>query len=321
MVVNCAAYVGGRRTRDIGIEEIRDALSAPDSFVWIGLLEPDEKLMKEVQQEFGLHDLAVEDAHRAHQRPKVEAYGDCLFIALHTAQLLDGDVHFGETHLFVGARYVVSVRHGASASYRAVRERCERAPELMAKGPGFVLYAIMDFVIDNYMPIVDTLEDELEAVEDHIFKATYRRRTTERLYKLKRRVAAMRRAIYPLLDVSNQVVRFGGKLIPDEIQPYFRDVHDHVQRINEATEHMRETLTTALHVNLSLISVAQNDVVKRLAGWGAILAVPTVVASIYGMNFDNMPELHWQYGYPVTVGITVIVCVLLYRRLKRADWL
>lgn len=321
MVVNCAVYAGGRRLREIPIEDISEALLEPGSFVWLGLREPDEPLMKQVQEEFNLHDLAVEDAHRAHQRPKVEAYGDCLFIALHTAQLIDGDVHFGETHLFIGRNYVVSVRHGASASYRAVRERWENSPELMAHGPGFILYAIMDFVVDNYMPIVDALEDELESVEDHIFRATYRRRTTERLYHLKRRVTAMRRAVFPLLDVANQVARSGGGLIPEEIQPYFRDVHDHVQRINEATEHMRETLTTALNVNLSLVTVAQNEVVKRLAGWGAILAVPTVVASVYGMNFENMPELSWRYGYPGVVVLTVIACVFLYRRLKRAEWL
>jgi magnesium transporter len=320
MVVNCAAYAGGRRLRDIRIDEIGDALKEEGSFVWIGLLEPDEKLMKQVQHEFKLHDLAVEDAHRAHQRPKVEAYGDCLFVALHTAQLIGGDVHFGETHLFVGPRYVVSVRHGASASYAAVRQRCESAPDLLARGPGFVVYAIMDFVVDNYMPIVDALEDELETVEDQIFKASYRRKTTERLYQLKRRVTALRRAVFPLLEVSTQVAR-SGSLIPEDTQPYFRDVHDHVLRINDATENMREMLTTALHVNLSLVSVGQNEVMKRLAGWGAILAVPTMVASYYGMNFEFMPELHWQYGYPLAVGITAVVCLLLYRRLKRADWL
>jgi len=321
MIATCAVYAGGRRLRDIAIKEIGEVLASTDDFVWLGLVEPDEKLMRSVQEAFSLHDLAVEDAHRAHQRPKVEAYGDCLFVALHTVQLIGGDVHFGETHLFVAPRYVVSVRHGASASYTPVRERCERAPELMAKGPGFILYAIMDFVVDNYMPIVDALEDELEAVEDQIFKVSYRRKTTERLYHLKRRVTALRRAVLPLLEVSNQVGRSGSSLIPEDTQPYFRDVHDHVQRINEATENMREMLATALHVNLSLVSVGQNEVVKRLAGWGAILAVPTMVASLYGMNFEHMPELHWQYGYPVVVGITAVACLVLYRRLKRADWL
>ncbi len=321
MIVNCAVYAGGRRLRDIRIDEISDALEEQDTFVWLGLHEPDEKLMKQVQEEFSLHDLAAEDAHRAHQRPKLEVYGDSLFVALHTAQLIDADVHFGETHLFVGPRYVISIRHGASASYAAVRERCEHMPDLLAKGPGFVLYAILDFVVDHYMPIVDALEDELETVEDQIFRASYRRRTTERLYQLKRRVTAMRRALFPLLEVCDQLMRSSPISIADDIRPYFRDVHDHVQRINDATENIREMLTTALHVNLSLISVAQNDVVKRLAGWGAILAVPTVVASVYGMNFEQMPELHWQYGYPIVVAITAVACLILYRRLKRADWL
>ena len=321
MVINCVAYVHGRRLRDISIEEIGEVLRQEGSFVWLGLHEPREKLMKQVQEEFRLHDLAVEDAHRAHQRPKFEVYGDCIFVVLHTAQLIDHDVHFGETHLFVGPRYVVSVRHGASASYAPVRARCENLPELMAKGPGFVLYAIMDFVVDNYLPIVEALEDELETLEDQMFSASYRRRTTERIYQLKRRLMAIRRAVYPLLETCEQITRFATHLVTDEVRPYFRDVHDHALRINDAIDNMREMLTTALHVNLSLVSVGQNDVVKRLAGWGAILAVPTMVASYYGMNFQHMPELHWEYSYPVVVILTILVCVVLYRRLKRADWL
>ena len=321
MIVNCVAYANGRRLRDIEIEEISEVLQQPDTFVWLGLLEPSEELMKEVQEEFRLHDLAVEDAHRAHQRPKLEIYGDCLFVVLHTVQVLGSRAHFGETHLFVGSRYVVSVRHGASASYAPVRERCESAPDLLAKGPGFVLYAIMDFVVDHYMPVVGALEDDLASLEDQIFKGAARRRTAQRIYQLKREVMTVRRAMYPLLEVSSQLSQLSGNIIPEATRPYYRDVHDHVVRINDAIETMREMLVTALHVNLSLITIGQNDVVKKLAGWGAILAVPTLVASVYGMNFQFMPELRWEFGYPVVVLLTAAVCLLVYRRLKRADWL
>lgn len=321
MIVNCVAYANGRRLRDIDIEEISEVLEQPDTFIWLGLLEPSEELMKEVQEEFGLHDLAAEDAHRAHQRPKFEVYGDCLFVVLHTGQLAGGKVHFGETHVFVGPRYVVSVRHGASASYAPVRERCERTPGLLALGSGYVLYAIMDFVVDNYIPVVGALEDDLASLEDQIFKAAGKRKTAQRIYQLKREVMAVRRAIYPLLEVCDQLSRFTSNIIPDDTRPYYRDVHDHVVRINEAIDNVREMLTTALHVNLSLVSIGQNDVVKKLAGWGAILAVPTLVASVYGMNFQFMPELQWEFGYPAVVALTAVVCLMVFRRLKRADWL
>ncbi len=321
MVVNCVAYADGRRLREIEIDEISEILAQQQAFVWIGLHDPTEALMRKVQEEFGLHDLAVEDAHHAHQRPKFEIYGDCLFVVLHTAQLIDDEVHFGETNIFVGPRYVVSVRHGASASYAPVRARCENAPELLAKGPGFVLYAIMDYVVDNYMPIVGALEDDLETLEDRMFKAHARRKTTERIYHLKREVMAVRRAVHPLLEVCDQLARYATGLIPEDTRPYFRDVHDHVVRISESTENMREMLTTALQVNLSLVSIGQNEIVKKLAGWGAILAIPTMVASIYGMNFEYMPELRWRYAYPAVVAVTAIACVALYRRLKRAEWL
>lgn len=320
-VVHCVAYRDGHRVRDITIEDISEALKEDGVFVWLGLHEPNEPLMKKVQQEFGLHDLAVEDAHRAHQRPKLETYGDSLFVALHTAQMIDSEVHFGETHLFVGPRYVVTVRHGASLSYAPLRTQCEAKPDRLSAGPGYVLYALMDFVVDNYFPIIEDLEDQLSDLEDRIFKGAYKRRTTEELYALKRQIMRLRRAVVPLGEACNHLVRLEDGLMSEVIRPYFRDVHDHVMRISEATETMHEMLTTALHVNLSLLSIGQNDVVKKLAGWGAILAVPTLVASVYGMNFQNMPELHWRFGYPVMAGGTLTVCFLLHRKLRRSGWL
>jgi magnesium transporter len=236
--------------------------------------------------------------------------------------MVDGKTQFGETHLFVGARYVVSVRHGASLSYADLRARCESTPHLLRKGPGFVLYAIMDFVVDQCFPIVDALEEKLEGLEEEIFGGgTFDRGTTQRIYDLKRDLMALKRAAAPLVEMCNRLVRFDTTLIPDDTRPYFRDVYDHVIRINESVDSLRELLTTALEANLSLISVQQNDVTKKLAAWAAILAVPTMIAGIYGMNFDVMPELHWRYGYLVIVFLMVATCSLLFWQFKRTEWL
>jgi magnesium transporter len=271
--------------------------------------------------EFGLHELAVEDAHNAHQRPKLEEYGDSLFVVLRTAQLRDGTLEFGETHIFVGPRYVVTVRHGASLSYADVRARCERTPHLLKKGPGFVLYALMDFVVDHYFPIVDAYEERLGALEEQLFGDGMSRDTTARIYELKRDLVALKRAVSPLIDVCNRLVRYDVGLIPEDTRLYFRDVYDHVVRINESLDNLRELLTTALEANLSLVSVRQNEVMKRLAAWAAILAVPTAIAGIYGMNFEFMPELHWRYGYAATMAVIVGTCAFLYAWFKRAGWL
>jgi len=320
-VIACAAYARGYRVANVALADISEVLKQEDRFVWIGLYEPDEALLKEVQAEFGLHDLAVEDAHLAHQRPKLERYGDSLFIALRTAQT-DRErrrIAFGETHLFVGARYVVSVRHGASLSYADVRARCEAQPQLLAKGPGFVLHAIMDFVVDQYFPIVDALEDDLEAVEDEIFNERISRETTMRIYTLKRDLLEIKRAVSPLVDICNRLMR--SDLIPDDARPYFRDVYDHALRINEKVDSLRELLGTALEANLSLTTIAQNEATKRITGWAAIFAIPTMIAGIYGMNFEVMPELKWRWGYPLVMTITVALCSALYYRFKRSGWL
>jgi magnesium transporter len=322
-IVNCAAYANGRRVADVQIDEIEQALKQEDRFVWIGLHEPEEELLRTVQLAFGLHDLAIEDAHLAHQRPKLERYEDSLFVVLRTAQMNREQhrIEFGETHLFVGARYVVSVRHGASLSYAQVRARCETTPRLLVQGPGFVLYAIMDFVVDHYFPIVDALEDELETLEDKIFGEHFSRETTRRIYELKRDLLEVKRAISPLVDICNRLMRFDLELIPQDTRPYFRDVYDHVIRINEIVDNLRELLTSALEANLSLISVSQSDAMKRLAGWAAIIAVPTMIAGVYGMNFDVMPELKWTWGYPLVMGIMVGACGFLYWQFKRSGWL
>ena len=323
-IVNCVAYSGGARVRDVPLEETSEILKEQGSFVWIGVYEPDEALLRQVQEEFGLHDLAIEDAHRAHQRPKLEEYGESLFVVLRTGQLDPESraLAFGETHVFVGPRYAVTVRHGASLSYGEVRARCESSPEHLRQGPGFVLYAIMDFVADNYFPIVDELEEELGRVEEEIFAGAPRgREVAQRIYRLKGKMLSLKRAVSPLVEVCNRLVRFDRTIIPPETRLYFRDVYDHVIRINESVDNMRELLTSALETNLALVSVRQNEVMKRLAAGAAIVAVPTLIAGIYGMNFESMPELHWKLGYPLAVGLMVACCAYLFYRFRKAHWL
>ncbi len=324
MIVNCTVYAEGSKLSDILLEDIPALWDRPDVFIWLGLREPNEELMVRVQELFGLHELAAEDAHHAHQRPKVELYGDCLFVVLRTAQMNEeGKVNFGETHLFVGPRYLVSVRHGASLPYAPVRVRCEGNPRLLRKGSGFVLYAILDFVVDNYFPILNAVEDAVEELEERFFEGDFNQDDLGRLYALKRDLVDLRRATAPLVEVCNYLLTdvFINQ-IPDDIRPYFRDVHDHALRINEAVEIIRETLAFALQISLSLGAARQNEATKRLAGWGALLAIPTVVFSIYGMNFKGwFPELEWKYGYPIVMGSVTVACLLLYRYLRKTGWL
>ncbi len=322
-VVACVAYAEGRRVRDVEIPDISEALKEPGVFVWIGLHDPSPELLQQIQKEFGLHDLAVEDAQVAHQRPKLEQYGDSVFAVLRPAILASDQerIELGETHLFLGPRYIVSIRHGDTPGYAAVRTRCESNPALLAKGPGFVLYAVMDFIVDHYFPVLDTLGDQLESLEDEIFSETFDRKTVQRIYDLKRNLVEVKRAVSPLVDVCNRLVRFDMPLIPEDTRPYFRDVYDHAIRINEHVDTLRELLTGALEAHLSLTAVAQNDAMKKLAGWAAIIGVPTMVAGVYGMNFKFMPELEWRYGYPAVMAGLAVVCGFLYYRFKRSGWL
>lgn len=320
-IVNCAAYCEGRRVANVDIENISDVLNQPDKFVWIGLHEPSAEMLSKLQREFGLHDLAVEDTHRAHQRPKIEAYGDTLFIVLRTVHMNNGDVELGETHFFVGKNFIITVRHGSSLPYTDVRARCESTPELLRKGPGFALYAIMDAIVDQYFPLVDTLAEKLEMLEEKIFDETFRRETTAEIYHLKQQLMEVKRAVSPLIDVCNRLMRFDLKLIEEETRPYFRDVYDHAIRINEMVDNSRDLLSTALEANLSLISISQNEVSKKFAGWAAIIGIPTMVAGIYGMNFRFMPELEWRMGYPLIMTVTFGFCIALYFRFRKSGWL
>lgn len=320
-VVNCAAYCEGRRVANVEIDHISEVLKQPDKFVWIGLHEPSAEMLSTIQREFGLHDLAIEDAHRAHQRPKIEAYGDSLFIVLRTVQMKEQQIELGETHIFIGRNFIITVRHGSSLAYTDVRARCESTPHLLQKGPGFALYAIMDSIVDQYFPVVDGLAQELETLEEKIFDEKMRRETTEQIYHLKHQLLTVKRSVSPLVDICNRLMRFDLKMIEEETRPYFRDVYDHAIRINEMVDNSRDLLSAALEANLSLISISQNEVSKRFAGWAAIIGIPTMVAGIYGMNFKFMPELDWPWSYPVVMFLTFGLCVGLYVRFKRSGWL
>ena len=322
MVVNCVAYLNtGRKLSHISIEAISDVLSEPNTFIWLGVHEPDETLLWKIQQEFGLHELAIEDAQHAHQRPKIEIYDDALFIVLHTAQFVGGKVEFGETHIFLGQRFLITVRHGASLSYAGARARCEQTPELLALGPSFGLYAVIDAIVDNYFPIVESFQESLRGLENEIFRDDFDRETAKSLYRLKRELVNFRLAVAPLQDILNQLVRFHGGLVHEDVRVYYRDVFDHAVRLSETINTLGEMLTAALQLNISMASLGQNDVVKRLAGWAGLVTIPTLIASVYGMNFDNMPELHWHYGYFIMLCVTAVICSLVYWRLKKAKYL
>jgi magnesium transporter len=321
-IINCAAYSGGQRVADIELNHVHEALTDTSQFVWIGLHEPSEEMLRQVQLEFKLHDLAVEDAHMPHQRSKIEMYGNTLFVVLRTAQINQAHhIDFGETHFFVGTNFIVTVRHGSSVSYADVRTRCEHTPHLLSKGQGFALYAVMDFIVDKYFPVAQELEQKLEALEDKIFKEKPSRETTEQIYMLKRELLEVKRAVSPLIDICNRLMRFDISSVSEEMRPYFRDVYDSVIRINEIIDSTRELLNAALEANFSLISISQNDVSKKFAGWAAIIAVPTMVTGFYGMNFKFMPEVEWQFGFYAVLLFTIGSCSLLYYFFRKYGWL
>lgn len=321
-VVNCAVYGLDGTRHDVSLDAISDVLAdASGGFVWIGLYEPGDDLLGKLQEEFGLHDLAIEDAHHAHQRPKVEAYGNSLFLVASTAQVVGSTIAYGETHMFFGQRYLVTVRHGASLSYAAARSQLEREPELVALGPSYALYAVLDAIVDNYLPIVEEFKTTLLALEQDIVSESFDRATVIRLYDLKRELTYMRVNVSPMQDVLSQLVRSNSALIHDESRLYLRDVLDHCVRINETIDVLRDMLGTALAVNQALVTQAQGEVVKKLAGWAALLAAPTLIASWYGMNFSHMPELDGRWSYPVLIAGVALVVAVLYRYLRKVRWL
>jgi magnesium transporter len=321
MLINCVAYQEGKKLSDIPVEEISDYLARPGTFVWVALRDPEPQELTQMQHEFGLHELAIEDAQRGNQRPKVEEYGDSLFAVMKTVELDAGKMMLGEVDVFVGPNYVLSSRLHASQGFLGVRERAEREPHLLAQGSAFVLYALMDAVVDRYFPVVDMLETELETIEDRIFIRGSQRTNIESLYELKSKVLMLRHAVMPLMEGVGRL--YGGRVpaICKDTQEYFRDIHDHLYRIAGTLDTMRDTISTAIQVNLSMVAIDESEVNKRLAAWAAIFAVFTAFAGIWGMNFKFMPELEWKYGYFVAVGVMIGVCGYLYWRFKRSGWL
>lgn len=322
MLINCVAYQEGKKLSDIPVVDISEHLKEPGTFVWVALRDPDAAEIATMQEEFKLHELAVEDAARGHQRPKMEEYGDSLFMTVHIVELDGDEISTGELAIFAGPNYVLSVRRDANRGFLGVRARAEREPHQLKKGAGFVLYALVDAVVDRYFPVVDMLESELESIEDHIFgQQGGQRGNVERLYALKRKSQILRHAVVPLMDA---IGRLHGGRVPGlvvETQDYLRDVHDHLLRILGRLDAVRDTINTAIQVTLSMVAIEENDISKKLASYAAIFAVFTAFAGIWGMNFEFMPELKWKYGYPVALCVMAGVCFYLYRRFKKAGWL
>jgi len=319
-VINCVEYEAGKRRAEVDLKEAIPC-EKDGAFVWVGLHEPDKDLLRTVQQRFNLHDLAVEDALLAHQRPKLEIYGDSVFIALRTAQLVDRKLQFGETHIFAWRGYVVTVRHGSTTAYREVRARCESAPKMLAMGESFVVYSIIDFIVDNYIPVLHALEAEADRLEEEVFANKSDHADVERIYELRHELLLLRRAAQPLQEVCNRIMRYDVPLIDHAMNDYFRDIQDHVIRVVEGIDNLRDLLNSALEANLLLVSLAQNQVTKTLTGWAAILSIPLAIASIYGMNFKWMPELEQPYGYPIVMAIMISICGYMFYRFRRAGWL
>jgi magnesium transporter len=321
MLVNCVAYSEGRKLADIPKEEISEYLKKPNCFVWVGLKDPEPSEIEEMRQEFGLHELAVEDARHGHQRPKVEEYGDSLFVVVQTIEFKADDLNVGEADIFVGPNYILSIRRHTEKGFQEVRARCEREPHLLKNGSGYVLYALMDAVVDRYFPVLDALESELERIEEQILVKNAARSNIEGLYALKQKLMTLKHAVDPLMEAVGNL--YGGRVpqVCAGMREYFRDVFDHLQRLHASIEGIRDMQTTAIQVNLGMINLNETEVTKKLAAWAAIIAVPTMIAGIYGMNFKNMPELDWLWGYPLAMATMVGLDLALYVWFKNIRWL
>jgi magnesium transporter len=322
MIVDCAHYQGGARQHEgpLELDQAATLCKGGDEFVWLGLYEPTAEELDRVGEMFGLHELALEDARNAHQRPKLEDYDESYFIVLRSARYDDAkeEVEFGEIHIFLGSGYAIVVRHGEASDLRGARRRLEDRPELLAEGPGAVAWAVVDKVVDDYMPVVDGIENDISEVEDDIFRG--QGESTQRIYFLKREVIEFHHAVYPLL-VPLEMLERGAYPVGENVRRYLRDVADHARRVNEQVNGQRELLTSVLEANLALLSVRQNEVVREISAWAAIIAVPTFIASVYGMNFEHIPGLDLRAGFLLALALMAVVCVVLYRFFKRIQWL
>jgi len=322
MLVNCVAYQDGRKLADIEKHEISNYLARPGCFVWVAVRDTTEEELAEMQEEFDLHPLAVEDARHGHQRPKIEEYGDSLFVVMNTIEVEGEDLRAGEIHVFAGPNYVLSVRHRTERGFQDVRARAEREPELLRHGSGYVLYALMDAIVDRYFPVIDELEMEVERIEERLFQpGASPRENIEALYYVKQKLTTMKHATAPLQENAGKL--YGGRVpsVCSGLGEYFRDVYDHLVRINQSIDAARETVNTAIQVALAMVATGQGEITRRLAAYAALVAVPTMIAGIYGMNFRHMPELAWELGYPVAVGLMAAIDVFLFTRFRKAGWI
>lgn len=327
-LIICYSY--SRKTGDVidrlNLHDVHKTLANSNQFVWLGLYDPSFETVQKVQDEFDLHELALEDAFADHQRPKVENYGnDTIFVVVRTAKLEDNKIRYGTTAIFMGKNYIITIRNGASNSYAPVREHYHRRPERLRLGPVFVLHAILDFIVDNYLPITDRLGNYLREQERDIFSYEFSRDTLKSLYELKSQLVHMRAVILPVQDICNYFINHKKTELvpafPAAVKPYFRDVNDHLLRSIDAVNGLNEMLSVAMDTYMAMVTMGQNDVVRKLAAWAGIAAVPTAIAGVYGMNFEFMPELQWRYGYFVVIGIVIAVCLYLYSKFRKAGWL
>jgi magnesium transporter len=323
MLINCTVYRQGKKVAEIEQAAISHYVAQPGCFVWVALQDPGEAELREFQTELDLPELAVEDAFHGHQRPKLEEYADCLFAVLHLVEADEqGELSVGELAVFAGRNFVLSVRNRSTKGFLGVRARAEREPELLQHGTGYVLYALMDAVVDRYFPLLEQLESELEELEAVIFsETTPGRASVERLYLLKQKSSTLKHALAPL---QHELGRLYGGRVPVQVtgvQDHIRDVADHVARLNAGVDNLRDTIATAIQVNLSLVTIDDGAVTKRLAAWASIFGVWTALAGIWGMNFKFMPELEWRYGYAVGLGIIAVSCGALFLRFRRIGWL
>lgn len=323
MIIDCAHYLDGTRQSSdpLPLEDVHTCKRGDGDFVWLGLFEPTEEELDRAAKAFDLHELAIEDALSAHQRPKIEDYGSSWFVVIKTARYVDEkeEVDFGEIHLFIGSGYIVSVRHGQAADLGAARAQLESRPDLAELGPAAAAWAIVDRVVDGYLPVAEGIENDISEVEEEVFARTGD--PTERIYFLKRELIEFHRAVRPLISPLDSLERGTSFAVDEQLSRFFRDVADHARRTDEQLQSQRELLTSILEANLALITMRQGEVVRSISAWAAIIAVPTFIASVYGMNFKYMPELDSRLGYPLALGTMLLTVLLIHRFFRRIDWL
>ncbi|RIX27390.1 magnesium and cobalt transport protein CorA [Sphingomonas edaphi] len=320
-VVAAYLYRNGHRVREVSIDEKIESAEQKSEFAWIGIADPSEEEMSKLAANYDLHPLAVEDAIKANQLPKIDVYDDQLFVVARTAHLVDDHIDYGETAIFVGHSHIISVRHGSTRAHTTLREQLEKTPRFLMHGVDYVLHAILDFVVDGYLPLITDLEEEVLEMETKALNGMLGREEVNRIFTVRRELIRFQRILGPMGEVAQKLARLELPSIDAEVRIYFRDVQDHVRRTQARVDSLREVLTSVFELSTLLEQQQQGRITRQLAAWAAILAVPTAIAGIYGMNFENMPELTTRYGYFVIVVTIGVICLILYRRFRKLGWL